>query len=111
MSEQMTGPDPTLKFLALKKCFYHVFGVNENSKKKNYEKGIIIQLFSVDAIAFSKKSRKKYYKGMMTKLLFLCNPNSYHNLKVKYRISTYSFRENYSFLTLALCTVTFDHST
>ena len=69
MSEQMTGPDPTLKFLALKKCFYHVFGVNENSKKKNYEKGIIIQLFSVDAIAFSKKSRKKYYKGMMTKLL------------------------------------------
>ena len=28
-----------------------------------------------------------------------------------YRISAYSFRGNYSFLTLALCTVTFDHST
>ena len=28
-----------------------------------------------------------------------------------YRISSYSFRGNYSFLTFALCTVTFDHST
>ena len=28
-----------------------------------------------------------------------------------YRISSYSFRGNYSFLTLALCTVTFDLST
>ena len=28
-----------------------------------------------------------------------------------YRISSYSFRGNYSFLTLALCTVTFDHIT
>ena len=28
-----------------------------------------------------------------------------------YRISSYSFRGNYSFLTLALCIVTFDHST
>ena len=29
----------------------------------------------------------------------------------KYRISSYSFRGNYSFLNFALCTVTFDHST
>ena len=28
-----------------------------------------------------------------------------------YRISSYSFRGNYSFLNLTLCTVTFDHST
>ena len=28
-----------------------------------------------------------------------------------YRISANSFRGNYSFLSLALCTVTFDHST
>ena len=34
--ERMSGPDLhvfTLKFLALKKCFFHVFGV-----KKNYSK-------------------------------------------------------------------------
>ena len=31
--------------------------------------------------------------------------------KHNYRISSYSFRGNYSFLTLALFTVTFDHST
>ena len=29
----------------------------------------------------------------------------------RYRISANSFRGNYSFLSLALCTVTFDHST
>ena len=32
-------------------------------------------------------------------------------LVYQYRISSYSFRGKYSFLTLALCTVTFDHST
>ena len=32
-------------------------------------------------------------------------------MKFKYRISSYSFRGNYSFLTLALCTVTFGDST
>ena len=32
-------------------------------------------------------------------------------LTFMYRISSYSFRGNYSFLTFALCTVTFDHST
>ena len=34
--EQKSGPDLhvfTLKFLALKKCFFHVFGVKKNSKK------------------------------------------------------------------------------
>ena len=31
--------------------------------------------------------------------------------KYAYRISANSFRGNYSFLNLALCTVTFDHST
>ena len=31
--------------------------------------------------------------------------------KITYRISTNSFRGNYSFLNLALCTVTFAHST
>ena len=31
--------------------------------------------------------------------------------KANYRISSYSFRGNYSFLNLTLCTVTFDHST
>ena len=30
---------------------------------------------------------------------------------VNYRISSYSFRGNYSFLNLTLCTVTFDYST
>ena len=30
---------------------------------------------------------------------------------LSYRISTNSFRGNYSFLELTLCTVTFDHST
>ena len=38
-----------------------------------------------------------------------------YNLQIKlqsiYRISSYSFRGNYSFLNLTLCTVTFDHST
>ena len=37
-------------------------------------------------------------------LPFVQNSNSY-------RISSYSFRGNYSFLTLALCTVTFGYST
>ena len=32
-------------------------------------------------------------------------------LTLKYCISANSFRGNYSFLNLALCTVTFDHST
>ena len=48
--EQMSGPDLhvfTLKFLALKKWVFHVFGV----KKKLYKKGIA-QLFSADAIVF-----------------------------------------------------------
>ena len=46
----MSGPDLhvfTLKFLALKKWVFHVFGV----KKKLYKKGIT-QLFSADAIVF-----------------------------------------------------------
>ena len=30
---------------------------------------------------------------------------------INYRISSYSFRGNYSFLNLTLCTVTFNHST
>ena len=34
-----------------------------------------------------------------------------NNSKREYRISSYSFRGNYSFLTFALCTVTFHHST
>ena len=33
------------------------------------------------------------------------------SIKKKYRISANSFRGNYSFLNLTLCTVTFDHST
>ena len=50
----MSGPDLhvfKLKFLALKKCFFHVFGVKKIKKK--YKKGIM-QLFSADAIMFSK---------------------------------------------------------
>merc|ERR1712086_418114 len=48
-------------------------------------------------------------------------PNNQHYFIIKtiipipsqygYRISAYSFRGNYSFLNLTLCTVTFDHST
>ena len=34
-----------------------------------------------------------------------------HDSFLEYRISSYSFRGNYSFLTFALCTVTFDLST
>ena len=33
------------------------------------------------------------------------------NGKIRYHISSYSFRGNYSFLNLTRCTVTFDHST
>ena len=49
--EQMSGADLhvfTVKFLALKKCFFHVFGV------KKIKKGIM-QLFSADPKIFSKK--------------------------------------------------------
>ena len=50
------------------------------------------------------------FKGLQTELGFSMYNNNGVN-KNDYRISSYSFRGNYSFLTLALCTVTFDLST
>ena len=59
--EQMPGPDLlvfTLKFLALKKWFLHVSGFKKKFKNIFYHK-CIMQLFSADAIVFSKKVKKK----------------------------------------------------
>ena len=53
--EQMSGPDLnafTLKFLALKEVVF-------TFQKKNYEKGIM-QLFSADAVVFSKDFLKYF---------------------------------------------------
>ena len=52
----MSGPDLqvfTLKFLVLKKCFFHFFWVKKMFKKCVVKKDIV-QLFSADAIVFPK---------------------------------------------------------
>ena len=60
-------------------------------------------------VTWSISSWQEYHKSVfffnLTKLQFL-NDKIY-----SYRISANSFRGNYSFLNLSLCTVTFDHST
>ena len=56
----MSGPDLhvfTLKFLALKKVFFSCF---LGQKNFFYKKGIM-QLFSADAIVFSKKLKKNFF--------------------------------------------------
>ena len=77
--EQMSGPDLhvfALKFLALKKPWiFHFFRVKKNLRFFFYKKGIM-QLFSADAIVFSKKFQHffltpKKWKNGPQKLLII----------------------------------------